>query len=220
MDARRPFLLDWRQPAFWLYALVVILWIVSLCVHNEARFLTRIVTLLVLIAAVLVSFQAVRSLLRDMPRFHRLGLAVFFAAFLLGHFFDGGRATFPFVPWRMFGSNPIAKQSVEHVEIHGVTADNHSLIINAERLFPSLGMGTTRLYMKLRSTTRAALRAQQQTPEAARIRDYNNLLLAIGHAFNRHADQPATQLNVVRVCAHLDRTRATQREIIWKVKLP
>jgi hypothetical protein len=168
------------------------------------------------ILMILVSLRPFQAFYRRMPAKHRLAFAFLIGLMLCGHFAERGRQTFPFVPWRMFASKP-SGETIEHIRIDGITDDGTRITINPERLFPSLGLGTSRLYLKLSSLTKAALNTVEN-PAVARQR-YEDMLLAIGRAHNRKADPLVQRLEVVKIHTSLDRATPTGREIVWQVNL-
>lgn len=112
----------------------------------------------VMFAIVMAGFLAtppVRAWLPRIDRLSRLILSAMIAFMLAGQFADESRRTFPFSVYSMFGSihRDTGRGVVLIYEMHGVTPEGSRVSINAEKLFPTLGLGAMRLSCTLQELT-------------------------------------------------------------------
>lgn len=114
----------------------------------------------------------------------------------------------------MFNVCP-AGNTIVHFEIEAVKEEGRRSTLNPERLFPSLGVGTTRMTFMLSGVAAAASGDRPSNDAVARCRD---VLLAIGRAHAQRFATQAQRLEVIRVETKFDGT--AKRETVYGVDLP
>jgi len=145
----------------------------------------------------------------------RLFLMIMVGLLFLGQFAHRDLRLFPFINWAMYsGGTP--GDAVTHERIFAILDDDSRILINPERLFPSLGMGTHRLANAISQRLNQALVEKDQESTAA----FNALLASIFEAQRRFGDhgRAIRSLEVVRVSLPVSKKHGPEssREIVWR----
>ncbi len=153
--------------------------------------------------------------LAGLPLPHRLLLIGMTGMMCIGQFAHRDFYFFPFVQWSMYTAGS-ARETITYQEIIATLENDERLLINPERLFPSLGFGTQRMANTVRNRLADALESEQ----GAAI--FNQLLESLAKAHEHYGAnrRPINHLEVVEVTVPVSKRNGPEasRRTVWSWK--
>jgi hypothetical protein len=163
---------------------------------------------IVLITCVLaaIAFQpSFRAWLASASRPFVAVCALLVAGLVVGHLARAKTRSFPFLYWHMY-TQPQTAEVIEHLEITATTAGGEQLELNGAKIFPSLGLGTFRLYSRLLAIA--------YDPDLARKPDAHQLLRGIARGYEQlHPEQVLTSIALEIVVSPYKAQRRERRAV-------
>jgi hypothetical protein len=174
----------------------------------------RLVLEVILIACVLGVFAlraSVRAWLAATSRPFLVVCAILLAGLVAGHLSRNRGKAFPFVYWYMY-TQPETAEVIEHLHITAITTRGERFELNGAHVFPSLGLGTFRLYSRLLGVAYDPLVADKPDARA--------LLRGIALGYERlHPERRLGSIALEMVTTPYTKARY-ERRVIAAVELP
>jgi hypothetical protein len=162
--------------------------------------------------------KSLMSTLKALSLPYQIFLAVLVIAMLGAQLIDGGKRTFPFVVWAMY-TRP-AYGDPQYYDYSAMSQNGREVQLDVFRVSRTL---SSRLMFPLRDMAREFDRAREESQRQAMIADYETILRAVAHMYNRrNPDDPIRTIYVWHCTIPLHAYRnssSIQRRLLWQLQV-